>query len=340
MQTARTPPAAIPRVPGGLLPGLVVVAAVAAAATACGRLVPLVGGPVLAIVFGVVVRGFVPLRPAYQPGVRYASKTVLQGAIVISGFGLSFVSVVRTGVATLPVTLATVAIALLLAPLLGRLLRLDGVLRQLVGVGTAICGASAIAAVATVIEPDEADVALSIATIFFYNVVAVLLFPPLGHLMHLSQAAFGVWAGTAVNDTSSVVAAGYAYGREAGAHATIVKLTRATLILPIVAAFAFAHARRRRSAGGGVPWRTIVPWFIVWFLAAALVNTSGIVPAGWHAGIAQTAALLITAALAAIGLQTELPKLLRAGARPLALGFLLWLAVALGSLLVQHATGT
>ena len=132
---------------------------------------------------------------------------------------------------------------------------------------------------------------------------------------------------------------GFAYGREAGDHATIVKLTRATLILPIVAAIALRRARQKRGAGKRVPWRRIVPWFILWFLVAALVNSTGVIPAAWHAGIGTAAIVLISVALAAIGLQTELPRLLRAGARPLALGFLLWVAVALSSLAIQRMTG-
>ncbi len=205
---------------------------------------------------------------------------MLQLAIVVSGFGLSLAVVVRTGLGTLPVTLGTIAVALIAAPVIGRMLGLHSPLRTLIGVGTAICGASAIAAVSSVIEPDEAEIALAIATVFFYNVLAVLVFPPIGHALGLGQEAFGLWAGTAINDTSSVVAAGYIYGRDAGDHATIVKLTRASLILPIVAVIAVRHARATRAAGAKVPWRRIVPWFILWFLVAALMNSTGLVPAG------------------------------------------------------------
>jgi uncharacterized integral membrane protein (TIGR00698 family) len=303
---------------------------------------------VLAIVLGVAVGALWPPPERTRPGLAFSSRTVLQAAIVVSGFALSFVTVVRTGLGTLPVTLGTMAVALALAPLVGRALRLEDVLQRLVGVGTAICGASAIAAVATVIEPAESEIALAIATVFFYNIVAVLAFPPLGHLMHLTQDAFGLWAGTAINDTSSVVAAGYAYGREAGDHATIVKLTRATLILPIVGVLAVLRARARHTGAGNaesperagrVPWRRIIPWFIVWFLAAALVNTAGVIPLAWHGPIGLLATFLISVALAAIGLQTQLAKLLRTGARPLAFGFVLWVAVALSSLALQRLTG-
>jgi uncharacterized integral membrane protein (TIGR00698 family) len=320
--------------------GVLAAAAIALVAILAARVVPLAGAPVIAIVLGILVRLARPLPRDFAPGVRFASKTVLQAAIVLSGFGISLGAVIHTGWETLPVTVGTIAVALVLAPLVGRALHLEPTLEHLIGVGTAICGASAIAAVASVIEPLEADVALSIATIFFYNIVAVFAFPALGALMHLTQDQFGVWAGTAVNDTSSVVAAGYAYGTEAGQYATIVKLTRATFILPVVAIVAIVHARAQRERGVHVPWRRVVPWFIVWFVAAACVNATGVVPVAAHPAITLASTFLIATALAAIGLQTELARLVRSGARPLALGFVLWVAVAATSLLLQRATGS
>ncbi len=320
--------------------GLLAAVAVAAAAYLCSRFVPLVGAPVFAIVLGALVRAIRPLPAEWRPGTAFASRTVLQAAIVLSGFGLSLATVVGTGLGTLPVTLGTIVVALVLGPLVGRALGLDRPLQTLVSCGTAICGASAIAAVSAVIEPPEADVALSIATVFFYNLVAVFVFPPIGHALHMSQDAFGLWAGTAINDTSSVVAAGYVYGHEAGAHATIVKLTRATLILPLVAVLALLRARKQGAEGKPIPWRHIVPWFILWFLVAALASSAGLFPAAWHGTIAEIATFLISVALAAIGLQTDLGRLVRTGARPLALGAILWVAVALTSLAIQRLTGT
>lgn len=322
----------------GTIPGVLAAAAIAAVATALAPYAPILGGPVIAILFGVAIRSFVPLPLLLHAGITYSAKKILQGAIIVSGFGISLVSIATTGLGTLPVTLGTIAIVLALAPLVGRALRLDITLRQLVGVGTAICGASAIAAVASVIEPSEAEVALAIATVFTYNIIAVLTFPLIGHALSMTQDQFGVWAGTAINDTSSVVAAGFAYGHEAGNHATIVKLTRATLILPIVGAIALLRARAERHLGKPVPWGRIVPWFILWFLAAAMVNSTGVIPATWHDPIAQIATFLICVALAAIGLQTALGTLFRAGARPLALGLILWIAVALSSLGLQRLT--
>lgn len=323
-----------------ILPGLLAAAATALLATLAARAVPLAGAPVLAIVLGIALRLVLPAPRALHAGLGFAAKAVLQAAIVVSGFGLSLAAVAQTGWETLPVTIGTIAVALVAAPIAGRILKVDAVLEHLIGVGTAICGASAIAAVASVIEPLEGEVALAIATIFFYNIVAVLTFPPLGALMHLTQSQFGVWAGTAINDTSSVVAAGYAFGTQAGEHATIVKLARATFILPIVAIVAVAHARSQRAANVRVPWRAVVPWFIGWFAVAACINSAGFVPAAWHPGITLLSTFLISTALAAIGMQTDVVRLLRSGARPLALGFVLWAAVALVSLFLQHATGS
>ncbi len=318
------------------IPGFLSAAAVAAVATYLARFAPILGSPVIAILLGVLVRTCTPLPAVLRPGIAYSAKTVLQGAIVVSGFGISLAAIWNTGLGTLPVTLGTIAVALALAPFIGGLLELDVKLRELVSVGTAICGASAIAAVSSVIEPSETDVSLAIATIFFYNILAVLTFPLLGHLLGMTQLQFGTWAGTAINDTSSVVAAGFAYGPEAGKHATIVKLTRATLILPIVGAIGALKARSAGAGGRGVPWGKIVPWFILWFLAAALVNTTGAIPSGWHTAIGLGATFLICVALAAIGLQTALGQLFSAGARPLALGLVLWVAVALSSLALQR----
>ena len=322
-----------------VVPGLFAAAVIAAIATWLAPFAPILGAPVIAILAGVAVRSCIALPERLQPGIAYAARNVLQIAIVVSGFGISLTNVYRTGLGTLPITLVTMAVALGLAPFVGRLLRLDVKLRELVGVGTAICGASAIAAVSSVVEPTESETALAIATIFFYNIAAVLTFPEIGHALALTQVQFGTWAGTAINDTSSVVAAGFAYGHEAGTQATIVKLTRATLILPVVGAMALLRARSERASGKPIPWRAIVPWFILWFLAAALVDTLGLVPRAWHDPVATVSTFLISVALAAIGLKTALRQLLGAGSRPLALGFVLWVSVALSSLAIQHLVG-
>jgi uncharacterized integral membrane protein (TIGR00698 family) len=275
----------------------------------------------------------------------FAGKSILQGSIVVLGTGLSFQQVVTTGMSSLPVLIGTLLVALIGAQLLGRLLSVDTDLRTLIGVGTGICGASAIAATDAVLSASEADVSYAIATIFTFNVVAVLTFPALGHLMALSPQSFGLWAGTAVNDMSSVVAASSSFGHGAASYAVVVKLTRTLMIIPICMGLALWRARqgltgsRERPRLGG-HLRHIVPVFVGGFLLAVTANTLGLIPRTWHGALSDMAPVMITIALAAIGLSTRLRDIRRAGFRPLALGAVLWFVVAATSLGLQLAGGT
>ncbi len=402
-----------------LVPGLALTGAITALATWLGTLAPLVGAPVFGILIGVAIALFLPAGSMIEAGARFAGTRVLQGSVVLLGTGLSLAQVARVGIGSLPVMLGTLAVALLGAWGIGLLLRVDGDIRTLVGVGTGICGASAIAATTAVIGAAEADVAYAIGTIFTFNIAAVLLFPAIGHLLGLSQHAFGLWAGTAVNDTSSVVAAGYTYGSAAGSYAVIVKLTRTLMIIPITLVLSLLTARRsadtktavhtdaadavptvRMEAAltaqseatltaqttearaaqkdaaaapqtGGAPaaqtaavptaqtgeaaapqtegtpaarrrsfpWRSIVPVFIVGFLAASALDTVGAIPDAWHPALSSVGVVMITMALAGIGLGTRVATLRAAGVRPLLLGGILWVLVAASSLLLQW-TGT
>lgn len=327
-----------------LVPGLIVTAGLATIATLLGRVAPVVGAPVMAIACGVVIS--VVRRPSAQlvPGISFASRKVLQGSIVVLGLGLSFGQVLATGARSLPVLIGTLAVALGMAWLAGRLLRLPADVRTLIGVGTAICGASAIAATDAVIDADEADVSYAMATIFTFNVVAVLVYPTIGRALGLSQGSFGLWAGTAINDLSSVVAAATIYGHTAASYGVIVKLTRTLAIVPIGLVLAARRGWRRgegprESSGALTGLRRIVPLFIVVFVAAVLVNTLGLIPSGWHRLLSGLATWMITAALGAIGLSTDIRQIHRAGPRPLLLGAILWLTVGLASLGLQGISG-
>jgi uncharacterized integral membrane protein (TIGR00698 family) len=323
-----------------------VVLALAAVAVPLGRLVPVIGGPVFGIVLGVLAGVLVPsLRGSWsQPGYEFASKTLLQLSIVVLGTGLSLQQVVRVGGDSLPVMLGTLAVALGGAWLFGRMLGVRGDTQTLIGVGTAICGASAIAAATAATGAKKASVAYALATIFTFNVVAVLAFPPLGHLLGLDAQAFGLWAGTAINDTSSVVAAGYSYSQEAGDQALVVKLTRSLMLIPIVIGLVILKSRREGATSTAnqqkLPWRRMVPLFLIGFIVAATLRTVGVVPDGWQEPLSLTGTFLITCALIAIGLSMRPAELRKAGWRPLALGALLWISVALSSLGLQLITGT
>lgn len=340
---APTNPQALPRVagPGSRLPGLAAAVALAVVSTAIGRAVPTLGSAVPAVLIGALVTTIHRPGARLRPGLAYAAGRLLQVAVVVLGLRLSLPEVVAVGARSLPVMLGTLAACLLTARIIGRRLGVGGDLRVLIGSGTGICGASAIAAVSPVIGAAGADVAYAISTIFVFNIAAVVVFPLLGHALGLSQHAFGLFAGTAVNDTSSVVAAAATYGSTAADQAVVVKLVRTLMIIPVVLALGVLSRRRRTAAeAGGWGRRSVrlVPWFLVGFIIAAAANSAGAVPAGADHAIAGASTFLITVALAGIGLSTDLPALRRTGARPLLLGAVLWVTVATVSLGLQAVT--
>jgi uncharacterized integral membrane protein (TIGR00698 family) len=325
------------RRPASLAPGLLAVAVLAAVATCLGRVVPVIGAPVCAVALGAALSWRARQQPRLHPGITFAAGRVLQLAVVLMGAGLSLTQVVHVGAASLPVMLGTLTVCLTLAAVLGRRLGVNRDLRTLIGVGTGICGASAIAAVSPAIRAKNPDIAYAVSTIFIFNVAAVLTFPVLGHALHLDQHAFGLFAGTAVNDTSSVIAAAATYGTAAGQYAVVVKLTRTLMIVPITLALAAITRRadddfdnENRSAASRAVG--LVPWFLVGFLAVVAVNSLGLIPASAHPLIGTIAGVLVTVALAAIGLSTDVTAIRRAGAKPLLLGLILWIAVTATSL--------
>ena len=358
-----------------IAPGFALALAVAAMATVVGQYVPLIGSAVPGAVIGAVIAIVFKPGARFAPGVKWASTFILQCSVVLLGAQLSIAEAGRVGVSSLPVMLGTLAICLAAAWLYGRLLGVPGDLRTLIGVGTGICGGSAIAAVSPVIEAASADIAYAISTIFLFNIAAVLVFPLLGHALGMSQQSFGLFAGTAVNDTSSVVATATTYGTAATSHAVVVKLVRTLMIIPVCLGLATLTARKQQrpviatapaaaardgaaasarvspppacsaalpSAARMSPRRAakLVPWFLIGFVLVAAVNSCGIIPAGAHSPLEHTSVFLVSVALSAIGLSTNVAAVRKAGARPLILGAVLWITVAAASLGLQALTGT
>jgi len=307
-------------------------------ALAAARPAPIIGAPVIGLVVGVLIA--LRRRPAAPmlPGIRFCSHQVLQIAVASLGVQLTLRQAVAAGAQSLPVLVGTLVICLIAAMLVGHWLRVQSSLRTLVGVGTAICGASAIAAVTPVIDAADDDVAYALSTVFVFNAVAVVLFPLLGHALSMSQQAFGLFAGTAINDTSSVVAAGYVFGADAGQHAVVVKLTRTLFIIPICVALALQRGRSRNA--GHMPSLThLVPWFLIAFVVVSAVVS--IVPpsASLRSAFSAVAVFLVTVALAAIGLSTDVAGLRRTGPRPVLLGAVLWVIVSVSSLGLAAVSG-
>ncbi len=325
-------------------PGILLALGVALCADLLGYWLPIIGGPVFGILLGILIGNRMKIPERMAPGLKFASKQLLQWAIVLLGAGLSLTQVYQVGLNSLYVMIFTLSGAFIAAYGLGLLLGIPLKLTSLIGMGTAICGGSAIAAIAPIIEAEDQEIAYAISTVFLFNIIAVLIFPPLGHWLHFSAKAFGLWAGTAINDTSSVVASGYAFSDAAGAYATIVKLTRSTMIVPISLIFAFIVSWRKRATAGSaatVNFRfvKIFPWFILWFLVAALLKTVGLFSAPVANGLADLGKFLIILALAAIGIHSDFQKMHRMGLKPILLGMLVWFTVAAISLAVQFVSG-
>ncbi|WP_308616549.1 putative sulfate exporter family transporter, partial [uncultured Enorma sp.] len=291
-----------------------------------------------------------------QAGVKFTSKKVLQWAVILLGFGLNLAQIAQVGLTSLPIIVSTIATSLIVSFVLCRALNIPGKISTLIGVGSSICGGSAIAATAPVIDADDEEIAQAISVIFLFNVIAALVFPALGGALGLTNEGFGLFAGTAVNDTSSVTAAASAWdGMHPGANtldaATIVKLTRTLAIIPITLALAFwqvRSAKRAAAAGeaagagaaaGTFDLKRIFPFFIIFFVLASVVTTVFALPAAVTAPVKELSKFLIIMAMAAIGFNTNIVKLVRTGGKPILMGLACWVAIASVSLGMQHLLG-
>ena len=286
-----------------------------------GQKFPIIGGPVFGILIGMSFAGL-HRSSAVETGITFTGKKILQYAIILLGFEMNLFHVLEVGSQSLSVMIFTLLTAFAVAFWVGKLLKLERNTTTLIGAGTAICGGSAIAAVAPVIGAKDKDIAFSISTIFLFNVLAVFIFPFLGHLMNMSDFGFGMWAGTAVNG-----------------FATIVKLTRALMIVPVCLIFALLMTQEKAGQGQGFKLRKIFPWFILWFVVASIINTTGFLPLEVSHALGSLGKFAIVLAMCAIGLNTKLLELVRHGLAPIALGFCCWVAVACMSLLAQYLTG-
>lgn len=340
--------------------GIALCLCIAVPAWFLGKLVPVVGGPVFAIIAGMIITLLIKDKSRFSSGITFTSKKVLQYAVILLGFGLNLATILKTGKQSLPVIVSTIATSLIVAFALCKLMKIPSKISTLIGVGSSICGGSAIAATAPVIEADDEEIAQSISVIFLFNVVAALIFPTLGGALGLSNEGFGLFAGTAVNDTSSVTAAASAWD---GIHnsntldtATIVKLTRTLAIIPITLVLAFVRMRREKKSSDStgsekkIDFKKIFPMFIIYFIVASIITT---VVTTVFAGnltvldgansvfgfLKDLSKFFIIMAMAAIGINTNIVKLVKSGGKPIFMGFCCWVAIAAVSLIMQHMIG-
>ncbi len=332
-----------------LIPGAALALALAAVAKLLEGLeeqagLHFIGASVIALFLGMLVNAVRKPTAATAPGIRFTSKKILKFAIILLGASLNIRTVLTVGKFSLTVMVFTLATCFGLGALIGKALGLNWKTSSLINAGTGICGGSAIAAIAPVIEATDMDIAYGLSATFLFDTVMIVVFPLLGRWMGLSDAAFGLWAGTAVNDTSSVVATGYAFSEAAGDFATMVKLTRTLSIIPAVLVFAAVslHLKKKAQAGGAavkVRIRSIFPWFILGFLAMSALTSLGLIPAALAAALKSVSKFLMVAALAAIGLNTDFKTLCRSGAKPMLHGFIVSLLVVLVAIAVEFLIG-
>ncbi len=303
-----------------------------------------IGASVIALFIGMLFNAFYKPNEITSHGIRFTSKKILKFAIILLGASLNIATVLTVGRFSLIVMIFTLATCFGLGALIGKALGLHWKTSSLINAGTGICGGSAIAAIAPVIQATDMDIAYGMSATFLFDTVMIVVFPLLGRAMGLSDAAFGLWAGTAVNDTSSVVATGYAFSEAAGDFATMVKLTRTLAIIPAVLVFATIqlHLQKKAQAektGVNVRLAKIFPWFILGFLAMSALTSLGLIPEAVAAVLKTISKFLMVAALAAIGLNTDFRALCRSGAKPMLHGCIVSVLVVLVAIGVEYMLG-
>ena len=331
-------------------PGFALALVIALLAKGIEALLPfdVIGASVIAMFIGMLINGYRKPGKTTAPGVKFTAKKILKFAIILLGASLNVTTILNVGRMSLTVMLFTLLTCFGGGYFIGRALGLDWKLSNLISAGTGICGGSAIAAVAPVIDAKDSDIAYALSATFLFDMAMIVLFPIMGRAMGLSDMAdhgFGLFAGTAVNDTSSVVAAGYAFSEGAGDFATMVKLTRTLAIIPTVVVFSFVsmHLKKKEAAASGgavqIRWRSVFPWFILGFLAMAVLSSVGVIPAAAAAALKRISKFLMVTALAAVGLNTSFAEMKKSGAAPMVHGFLISALVVLVALAVEYFMG-
>ena len=313
-----------------------------------GKKFPVIGGPMIAIIAGMIITLFWNDKSEAEKGIKFDSKYILQTAVVFLGFGLNLNVILQTGRQSLPIILCTISTSLIIAFILHKIMRISGNISTLIGVGSSICGGSAIAATAPVIDADDDEVAQAISVIFFFNVLAALLFPIFGKMIGfdtLTGEAFGIFSGTAINDTSSVTAAASTWdsmwnlGTQTLDKAVMVKLTRTLAIIPITLVLGIIKSRTSYEEEVDFDLKKSFPVFIIYFIIASLITTVALnigIPSNVFAPLKDFSKFCIIMAMGAIGLNSNIIKLIKSGGKPIILGSICWIGITAASLIMQH----
>ena len=335
-----------------MLPGIALSVVIALLACWLESLLPihLIGSAVIAMFIGMFLNRFLGGTTVFAAGLKFTSKKILRIAIILLGLSLNISTILHVGKMSLTVMVFTLLTCFGGGYFIGKALGLNWKLSNLISAGTGICGGSAIAAIAPTIDADDNDVAYAMSATFLFDMAMIVLFPIMGRALGMSDTAFGIWAGTAVNDTSSVVATGYAFSEAAGDFATMVKLTRTLAIIPTVITFsliqlnikrkeALANQQNSAELRADFSIKKIFPWFILGFLAMSIVASVFPVPTTIVSTTKRVSKFLMVCALSAIGLNTSFSSMKKAGIRPMLHGFIISALVVIVALLVEMAMG-
>lgn len=329
-------------------PGFIIAIFVAFLARYIESLLPLpfIGASVIALFIGIGLNYIKKPSPMIEVGLQFTSKRVLKFSIVLLGASLSIGTILNVGRLSLTVMFFTLLTCFGGGHFVGKWLGLDWKLSNMISAGTGICGGSAIAAMAPVIDAEDKDVAYAMSATFIFDMAMIILFPIMGRALGLSDMAYGLWTGTAVNDTSSVVAAGYAFSEAAGDFATMVKLTRTLSIIPTVLVFSVINAKLNSQKANvnssnqeKVKITSLFPWFILAFVGMAIINSLGVIPATVSSTMKSVSRFLMVAALAAIGMNTDFREMKKSGINPMIHGFIISALVVIVALAVEYAMG-
>lgn len=325
-----------------VLPGFIAALLIALIAKSAASLpgANLIGASIISMFVGMLFHAYFK-SSALIPGIRFTSKKILKFAIVLLGASLSIETILTVGKHSLTVMIFTLLTCFGGGYFIGKSLGLNWKLSNLISAGTGICGGSAVAAIAPVVDAEDTDIAYAMSATFLFDMFMILMFPFMGRWLGLTDMQYGLWAGTAVNDTASVVAAGYAFSDAAGDFATMVKLTRTLSIIPAVLFFAYLNTTLKQkqevqSSGTAtkVNFLTLFPWFIVGFVALAVVNSFGLIPQSVSLVAKDTSKFLMVAALGAIGMNTSFKDLKKLGMAPMVHGFVVSTLVIIVAIIV------
>lgn len=308
--------------------------------------VPIICSSVIALFIGLALNALKKPSERIEVGLTFTSKKILKFSIVLLGASLSIGTILNVGRLSLAVMFFTLLTCFGGGYFVGKWLGLDWKLSNTISAGTGICGGSAIAAMAPVIEAEDKGIAYAMSATFLFDILMIILFPIMGRALNLSDIAYGLWAGTAVNDTSSVVAAGYAFSEAAGDFATMVKLTRTLTIIPVVLIFSIInnHLNKKKATKNTTQYHSLkitslFPWFILTFVAMSAINSLGLIPITVSAAMKTTSKFLMVASLAANGMNTDYREIQKAGINPMLHGFIISALVVIVALAVEYSMG-